>query len=404
MGSEWTTVALSEILTVGRAPVSIDSATIYEQVTVAIKGRGMHTRAIVPGSEIKTKRQFGISADQLLVSKIDARNGAIGIVPPELDGAIVSGDFPVFDVDRERCIPAYLDLYVKRPDFWDECLLVSEGSTNRVRLVPDQFLDLEIELPSLDEQRAIVAAADVANQTVQAWEREEEATKRALHAMRETLLCAEGGWKELPDDWRACALGDVAEIRSGITKGRKVRGELIERPFIRAANVQDGFLDLSEIKMLGITNDESKRFGLAVGDVLLTEGGNAEHVGRGWLWEDQIEGAVCQNHVFRARVKDQVMEPRFLAYAIGASPARTYCLASAKKTTNLASINKTQLAALPVPVPPPSIQADIVRKLDELREGRLRAHSTTANAESVRSAMVDELVTGARPAPRLAVR
>lgn len=396
MSSEWHTVRLGDVLTLQRRPVVIEDDRQYQQVTVRIRGRGLASRGVVAGSRIATKRQFEVSTGQLVTSKIDARNGGFGLVPPELDGAIVSGDFLAFEVDEASCLAAYLDLYVRRPSFWEECELVSEGSTNRVRLVPEQFLDLEVELPSFAYQRRVVSAVGIVERAVAAHARLADNAFSALHAAREELLVTDEEWEELPVGWRRCQLAEVADIRSGITKGRKTRGELTEVPFIRAANVQDGFLELSEVKTLAVSSEERERFSLERGDVLMTEGGNAEHVGRGWLWEGEYEGAVCQNHVFRVRVDRDMVLPRYLAYAIGASPARAYCLESAKRTTNLASINKTQVSEMVVPVPPLEEQSDVVRKLDALRATGVAERRATQRLTRLRAALVEELVAGER--------
>lgn len=104
-------------------------------------------------------RRF-VRANQLILSKIDARNGAIGLVPPELDGAIVSNDFPSFRVDADRVEPAFLGWLVRSTHFVELCKASSEGTTNRVRIKEDRFLDQEIALPSLTEQQAIVTRLD----------------------------------------------------------------------------------------------------------------------------------------------------------------------------------------------------------------------------------------------------
>lgn len=112
------------------------------------------------GSEVSTARQV-VRANQLILSKIDARNGAIGIVPPELDGAIVSNDFPSFTFrDGERCDSAFMGWLVRSKLFVELCRAASEGTTNRVRIKESRFLEQEIALPPLAEQQAIVARLD----------------------------------------------------------------------------------------------------------------------------------------------------------------------------------------------------------------------------------------------------
>src|SRR4051794_34172843 len=125
MAADWQTYSLGDVLTPEKRSVTIEDDKTYEQVTVRIKGNGLTSRGVLSGREIGTKKQFEVSTGDLLVSKIDARNGGLGFVPAELDGAVVTSDFPAYAVDEHTCTRSYLDLYVRRQLFWDECLLVS---------------------------------------------------------------------------------------------------------------------------------------------------------------------------------------------------------------------------------------------------------------------------------------
>ena len=123
-------------------------------------GRGVVSRGKVRGSEVVSVRNV-VRAGQLILSKIDARNGAIGLVPRELDGAIVSNDFPSFEVrDASRCDIGFLGWLARSAQFVELCNAASEGSTNRVRISEERFLDQEILLPPLVEQRALVTQLD----------------------------------------------------------------------------------------------------------------------------------------------------------------------------------------------------------------------------------------------------
>ena len=129
----------------------------YKQITVRLWGKGLSLRGKIHGSKIEATRQIRVKAGQFLVSRIDARHGAFGIVPPTLDGALVSNDFPCFEINREIVLPNYLEWYARTYDFVDLCRRVSEGSTNRVRLKETKFLDMTIPLPPLDDQRRVAA-------------------------------------------------------------------------------------------------------------------------------------------------------------------------------------------------------------------------------------------------------
>ena len=123
----------------------------------------------------------------------------------------------------------------------------------------------------------------------------------------------------------------------------------VEVPYLRVANVQAGYIDLTEVKTTPATEEEILQFALQNGDVLLTEGGDFDKLGRGCLWNGQVAPCIHQNHVFRVRTFAGTLNSRFFAHYLQSAMATSYFLRCAKKTTNLASINLTQLKALPVP-------------------------------------------------------
>lgn len=153
----WPLVPLGELLTKNERTVSLVPAEKYREVTIRLWGKGVILRRIVAGAEIAAERRFCVSADQFIVSRIDARNGAMGIVPPDLDNAVVTNDFPSFDANPAKLLPAFLGWLSRTQGFVDLCRAASEGTTNRVRLKEDRFLRMSIPLPSLEEQRRIVS-------------------------------------------------------------------------------------------------------------------------------------------------------------------------------------------------------------------------------------------------------
>jgi type I restriction enzyme S subunit len=156
----WTKVALGELLRRSDEATVLDPAAEYHEVTIKLWGKGVVSRGKVRGCNVVAVRRI-VRANQLILSKIDARNGAIGLVPPELDGAIVSNDFPSFEFrDPKRCDAAFMGWLVRSAPFVELCKAASEGTTNRVRIKEDRFLDQQIALPPLAEQQAIVARLD----------------------------------------------------------------------------------------------------------------------------------------------------------------------------------------------------------------------------------------------------
>lgn len=156
----WSKVALGELLRRSDEAAVLDPAAEYHEVTIKLWGKGVVSRGKVRGSDVVSVRRV-VRTNQLIMSKIDARNGAIGLVPPELDGAIVSNDFPSFEFrDPVRCDAAFMGWLVRSAPFVKLCKAASEGTTNRVRIKEDRFLDQQIGLPPLSEQQAIVARLD----------------------------------------------------------------------------------------------------------------------------------------------------------------------------------------------------------------------------------------------------
>lgn len=166
---------------------------------------------------------------------------------------------------------------------------------------------------------------------------------------------------KVPNGWNKALLHHVADVQTGLSKSENRTGSFVKKPYLRVANVQDGHLDLTEIKEINVPISQVERFGLQMNDVLLTEGGDFDKLGRGCVWRNEIPGCVHQNHIFAVRViKPEVMLPQFLACQIQSAHAKNYFLSCAKQTTNLASINSSQIKELPVLLPPIDEQREMV--------------------------------------------
>lgn len=153
-------VTLGELLEPANETAVLEPADDYHEVTVRLWGKGVVSRGLVRGLEVTAPRRF-VRAGQFILSKIDARHGACGIVPAELDGAIVSSDFPTFQQQEHADLDmAYLGWLARSAWFIELCKKASKGSTNRVRINETRFLNQEIPLPSLDEQQAIANRLD----------------------------------------------------------------------------------------------------------------------------------------------------------------------------------------------------------------------------------------------------
>lgn len=158
-------------------------------------------------------------------------------------------------------------------------------------------------------------------------------------------------------DWPEAKLESLADIVSGITKGRKTKNKnLIEVPYMAVSNVKDGYIDWTTVKTIEATQQEIEQYRLLPDDVLMTEGGDPDKVGRGAIIKEPLENCIHQNHIFRVRLDESVILPEFFAEYLQQQRSKRYFLGCAKQTTGIASINMTQLRALPILMPPLSEQ------------------------------------------------
>jgi type I restriction enzyme S subunit len=202
-------------------------------------------------------------------------------------------------------------------------------------------------------------------------------------------------WIEKPLD--QCAL-----IQTGVSKGRKMSPEtLISVPYLRVANVQDGYLDLSEIKEIHVRPKEVPRYALQCGDVLLTEGGDFDKLGRGFVWNGELPECIHQNHVFAVRVDQSQLDPHFFAYQAQSPHGKQYFLSVAHKTTNLACINTTKLKAFPVRIPPLSEQKEIVHILSTVQHAIKAQERIIQTTTELKKALMQKLFSeGLRGEPQ----
>lgn len=194
-------------------------------------------------------------------------------------------------------------------------------------------------------------------------------------------------------------MGKIADIAAGITLGRKTKdADLVEVPYLRVANVQDGHLLVDDLKTIAATRREIEKWTLKAGDLLLTEGGDLDKLGRGACWREQVPLCIHQNHIFRVRLPYDRYDPDFVSFQIGSPYGKSYFLAHAKKTTGIASINQRVLGNFPLISPPIEKQRQIATRLkaqlaevDKARqaaEAQLRETTKLADAivfDSIRS-------------------
>lgn len=199
----------------------------------------------------------------------------------------------------------------------------------------------------------------------------------------------------IPASWHIASLSDFADVSGGVTLGREISGTgVVSLPYLRVANVQDGYVDLSEIKNVEILKSEIDRYALCPGDVLMTEGGDFDKLGRGTVWKGQISPCLHQNHVFRVRPVSVDLNSDYLSHLTASAYGRNYFLMCAKQTTNLASINATQVKAFPLILPSPEEQLAIVGHIAAIDNMLSVERSRIHKARSTKTGLMQDLLTG----------
>lgn len=198
----------------------------------------------------------------------------------------------------------------------------------------------------------------------------------------------------VPSGWERLPLEKIADVRSGVAKGKKGLKKPISVPYLRVANVQDGHINLDEVKEIEIEHDKLERYSLKTGDVLMNEGGDFDKLGRGDVWLGQIEPCLHQNHVFAVRPELEKIDSFFLAALAASNYGKTYFLSCAKRSTNLASINSTQIKEFPVLLPPLSEQKKIAQILSTWDKAITTTKQLLANSQQQKKALMQQLLTG----------
>ena len=204
---------------------------------------------------------------------------------------------------------------------------------------------------------------------------------------------------EIPAHWGLQRLKQLAEVRGGLTLGKQYSGDLREYPYLRVANVQDGYLDLEEVLTVEVPASEATSNLLAKGDMLMNEGGDIDKLGRGCVWRDEIAPCLHQNHVFA--VRPHSVDSDWLALWTSTLEAKRYFESRAKRSTNLASISGSNIKELPVPLPPIEEQLAIRQFLADRRDRLEKVRSELRHSLRLlterRAALITAAVTGQVP-------
>ena len=374
----WRSVPFGAFLSRSHNWIEPQPDQMYKQVTARLWGRGLRLRGEVYGSTIAARRQVQVREHQFLLSRIDARHGAFGLVPSELDGALVSGDFPAFDVDSSQTHPRYLKWYSTTNGFVDLCRRASEGSTNRVRLKEEKLLAMEMPLPSLEEQRHIVARLDRVAELIEERRQALVASEREVSALlRKAFDKATEGANYLP-------MAQVAPLvrRPVDVQPDESYPELGVRSFGRGT--------FHKPALDGTAVGTKKLYRIAARDLVFNivfawEGAVA-------IARDEDEGRVGSHRFLTCVPEPGGPSVEFLLYYfLSREGLRRIGEASPGGAGRNRTLGLKKLAAITVPVPSPEMQRWFDRLLAKVRALRKAHAETSGELDTLTPAMLHEV-------------
>ena len=323
----------------------------------------------------------------ILISRLPDPIGRACAVPQNVGKAITAVDCTIVRLDSSVCDINYFINYTQSARYSNELSKYLAGTT-RTRISRKNLEKIEIPLPSLEEQRRIAALLDKVSDLI--------AKRRAQLDKLDLLVKARfvemfGDPVLNPMQWPEWPLENMADIVSGITKGRKTKEtELIEVPYMAVSNVKDGYIDWTTVKTILATRAEIEQYRLLPDDVLMTEGGDPDKLGRGATIRQPLENCIHQNHIFRVRLDESILLPLYFAEFLQHQKAKQYFLKCAKQTTGIASINMRQLKGLPILVPPQEIQLKFANSMRQVDQSKLTIQQSLDKLEVLKKALMQQ--------------
>lgn len=257
------------------------------------------------------------------------------------------------------------------------------GATMK-HIIKRDFDNIKIPFPSAEKQKEI---ADILLKVVNIIENRKQELKK-LDTLVKARFVEMFENKTEYDQFR---LEEIADIVSGITKGRKTKcGELREVPYMAVSNVKDGYIDWTTVKTILATEDEIIRYKLLPDDVLMTEGGDPDKLGRGAIISLPPKDCIHQNHIFRVRLDETRILPRYFSAYLQSPQAKTYFLRAAKQTTGIASINMRQLRGLPTIVPPIEQQLKYVSFSEQVDKSKFKVQKALDETQKLFDSLMQQ--------------
>ena len=401
---------IGDFLTRNKTGIEIQDNETYKRATIRVCNGGIYLRDTQDGRHIGTKKQFLIKAGQFLLSKIDARNGAFGVVPDELDGGIITGNFWTFDVDYAIINPHYLTLLTTTKQFIDFCEQASNGTTNRHYLQEPLFLNIKVPVPSLEEQKELVNAY---NEKINEAQNMENKANQIDKSIDDYLMLALGiatqreqkdqdgiynylRFHKLKDLSRWDLYNEKNKNYSEIYENVKLSKVILSKPQYGAgysSKSYDGkirYIRITDINEDGSLNDTSvsangfaEQYLLRENDFLIARSGNT--VGKTFLYKKKYGKAIYAGYLIRFELNTEKILPDYLLAYTKCSIYKNWIQGNMRVSAQ-PNINSQQYLDSIIVLPPMDIQKEIVSYVNEQKKiiSRLKSDAKSIKSEAIK--------------------
>lgn len=374
--------------------VTLQDDIVYKRVSVSTIGKGIAVRDTKLGKDIGTKKQYLVKKGQFLLSKIDARNGAFGVVPEEADGAIITGNFWAFDVDYNLLNPQYLVLVTQTKQFVGFAEKCSNGTTNRHYLQEVAFLQQSIPLPSLEEQKRILA--DYNSSICKAEDKEktiEENKYKIDKFILETLGVKTVSHEEEKKNTSLLSFVKLSSIERWDcynerklfiygTEATPMFKLITEKPMYGAPYSSKPFdnsvryIRITDINEDGTLNEDkvsadmyNNTYLLKENDFLIARSGNT--VGKTYLYKKSDGPAIFAGYLIKFVIDEEKIDPKYLLLYTKSSIYKDW-IKNNMRISAQPNINSQQYLQSPIIVPSKKVQREIVNKVQTLANVNIR--------------------------------
>lgn len=360
----------------------------YKQVTIKLYGKGVVQRGseLILGKNIGTKNQFRISEGQFIMSKIDARNGAFGIVPAELEGAITTQDFLSYNINTEKILPEFFNLITSTKHFAELCQRASSGTTGRQRVDEKAFLGFRIPVPSIPNQKMIIKDYQKGINEAEVYDKK----ANLLDQQKELFLINELGLKQVRsgktkerfytisfenlgrwDVWNSSLSFQTTKYKfldfRSIVLGKPKYGANT-KSVQKKSDVR--YIRITDINEEGHLNEEfasaqkvEEQYILEDFDFLIARSGNT--VGKTFLYRKEFGKAIYAGYLVKYLLNKEIVDPYYILYYTKSAPFKEW-IASNQRVSAQPNINGQEYLSAPFIIPPIEEQRRIVSELDQI--------------------------------------